>query len=76
MKKLAAHNIASIMIEGGAFVYNEFLKAGLVDEMLIFIAPDIMGSGITAFSDKKSFKDYSSVNYYTSGRDILVNLRK
>ena len=76
LKKLAAHNIASIMIEGGAFVYNEFLKAGLVDEMLIFIAPDIMGSGITAFSDKKGFKDFSSVNYYTSGRDILVNLRK
>jgi diaminohydroxyphosphoribosylaminopyrimidine deaminase/5-amino-6-(5-phosphoribosylamino)uracil reductase len=76
LKKLASHNIASIMIEGGAFVYNEFLKAGLVDEMLIFIAPDVMGSGITAFSDKKSFKDFSSVNYYTSGRDILVNLRK
>ncbi len=76
LKSLAMHNIASIMVEGGAFVYNEFLKAGLVDEMLIFIAPDVMGSGITAFSDKKSFKDFSSVNYYTSGRDILVNLRK
>ncbi len=76
MKKLASHNIASIMIEGGAFVYNEFLKAGLVDELLIFIAPDVMGGGITAFSDKKSFKDFSNVNYYTSGRDILVNLRK
>ncbi len=76
LKKLAAHNITSIMIEGGAFVYNEFVKARLVDEMLIFIAPDIMGSGIMAFSDKKGFKDFSSVNYYTSGRDILVNLRK
>ncbi|NOS85729.1 MAG: bifunctional diaminohydroxyphosphoribosylaminopyrimidine deaminase/5-amino-6-(5-phosphoribosylamino)uracil reductase RibD, partial [Ignavibacteria bacterium] len=75
LKKLASHNIASIMVEGGAFVYNEFLKAGLVDEMLIFIAPDVMGSDITAFSDKKSFKDFSSVNYYTSSRDILVNLR-
>lgn len=76
LKKLASHYIASIMIEGGAFVYNEFLKAGLVDEMLIFIAPDVMGSGIMAFTDKKNFKDFSSVNYYTSGRDILVNLRK
>lgn len=76
LKKLASLNIASIMIEGGAFVYNEFLKSGLVDEMLVFIAPDVMGSGITAFSDKKSFKDFSSVNYYTSGRDMLANLRK
>ncbi len=76
VKKLAAHNIASIMIEGGAFVYNEFLKAGLVDEMLIFIAPDIMGNGITAFTDKKSFNIFRKVNYYTSGRDILVNLKR
>lgn len=76
MEKLASHKIASVMIEGGAFVYNEFLKAGLADEMLIFIAPDVMGGGITAFSNKMSFKEFTSVNYYKSGRDILVNLRK
>jgi len=76
LKQLASHNIANIMIEGGAFVYNEFLKADLVDELLIFIAPDIMGSGITAFANKQAFKKFTRVNYYSSGRDILVNLKK
>ena len=76
LKKLASLNIASIMIEGGAYVYNEFLKANLVDELLIFIAPDVMGSGITAFRNKQAFKKFTNVNYYSSGRDILVSLKK
>ena len=76
MKKLAAINIASILVEGGAYVYNEFLKAGLTDELLIFIAPDIMGRGITAFENKKAFSEFKNINYYSSGRDILVNLKK
>lgn len=76
LQKLALHNIASIMIEGGAYVYNEFLEAGLVDEILIFLAPDVMGSGITAFRSKQAFKKFTRINYYTSGRDILVSLKK
>ena len=76
MKKLAKLGIASIMIEGGAVTYDAFLKQNLVDEMLVFIAPDVMGKGITAFGDKQSFKKFSSVNYFASGKDILVNLKK
>jgi len=76
MKKLAAINIASILVEGGAYVYNEFLKAGLTDELLIFIAPDIMGRGITAFENKQAFREYKNISYFSSGRDILVNLKK
>lgn len=76
MKKLAAINIASIFVEGGAYVYNEFLKAGLTDELLIFIAPDIMGRGITAFENKQAFREYKNISYFSSGSDILVNLKK
>ncbi|MBN8586223.1 MAG: bifunctional diaminohydroxyphosphoribosylaminopyrimidine deaminase/5-amino-6-(5-phosphoribosylamino)uracil reductase RibD [Ignavibacteria bacterium] len=76
LKKLAAINIASILVEGGAYVYNEFLKADLTDELLIFIAPDIMGRGITAFENKQAFREYKNISYYSSGRDILVNLKK
>ena len=76
LKKLAAINIASILVEGGAYVYNEFLKAGLTDELLIFIAPDIMGRGITAFENKQAFREYKNISYFSSGRDILVNLKK
>ena len=76
MIKLANLGISSIMVEGGAFTFNEFLKHNIVDEALIFIAPKIMGKGITAFTDKNSLSRFKTQDYFQSGSDILVNLRK
>lgn len=76
LKKLAAHNISSIIIEGGAYTYNSFLEKKLVDEILIYIAPTIMGNGITSFSSKAAFSSFKNIDYYQSGTDILVNLKK
>ena len=47
---LAALGIASIMVEGGAFIYRQVLKEQLVDKLYLFIAPKIFGSGLDAFS--------------------------
>jgi diaminohydroxyphosphoribosylaminopyrimidine deaminase/5-amino-6-(5-phosphoribosylamino)uracil reductase len=76
VKKLSKLGIASIMVEGGAATYNSFLKQRTVDEVIIFIAPKIMGKGITAFNDKNAFKIFKDHSYYQSGCDILVNLKK
>jgi diaminohydroxyphosphoribosylaminopyrimidine deaminase/5-amino-6-(5-phosphoribosylamino)uracil reductase len=76
MKKLAKFGIASIMVEGGAATYDSFLKQKTVDEVIIFIAPKVMGKGITAFNDKNAFKIFKDHSYYQSGCDILVNLKK
>ena len=43
MKELAKHQIASILIEGGARVIGQALKLNIVDKMYIYIAPKIMG---------------------------------
>ncbi len=74
--KLAKLGIASIMVEGGAVTYNGFLKQKLVVEVFIFIAPKVMGKGITAFSDKNAFNDFKQHDYYSSGTDVMVNLKK
>lgn len=42
-KALAKKEIASILIEGGAALIGSALKAGLVDELNVYIAPRIMG---------------------------------
>ncbi len=76
MKKLAQMIIASIMVEGGAFTYNEFLKNEMADEVMIFVAPKIMGKGIKAFNDKQLFGRFTDAEYSASGTDLLVNLRK
>ncbi|MBF0387459.1 MAG: bifunctional diaminohydroxyphosphoribosylaminopyrimidine deaminase/5-amino-6-(5-phosphoribosylamino)uracil reductase RibD [Candidatus Omnitrophica bacterium] len=42
-KALASRYISSILIEGGAAVIGSALKAGLVDELNIYLAPRILG---------------------------------
>jgi diaminohydroxyphosphoribosylaminopyrimidine deaminase/5-amino-6-(5-phosphoribosylamino)uracil reductase len=43
MQKLAALKVTSILIEGGGEVNASALKAGIVDRLLFFVAPKIIG---------------------------------
>lgn len=43
MKKLAKRGVASILIEGGGKINASALEMGLVDKILFFIAPKIVG---------------------------------
>lgn len=43
LNKLAAMNITSLLVEGGGETVASFLRARLVDKVLFFIAPKIMG---------------------------------
>ncbi len=43
MEELWKRGIKSVMVEGGGTVIHSFLKAGLVDEMYVFIGPLIIG---------------------------------
>jgi len=40
----------SIYIEGGAFTTSHFLTSNALDEVQVYIAPEIFGSGISSFS--------------------------
>ncbi len=42
MKKLGAMDIMSVLIEGGAEVHASAIKAGIVDKVVLFIAPALM----------------------------------
>ena len=39
------------MIEGGAMINAAFLAQGLVDELVVYLAPTLLGSGIPALTD-------------------------
>ncbi len=43
MKELAGREINDVMVESGAGIAGELLDIGLVDEIVIFMAPHIMG---------------------------------
>ena len=51
MKQLGAMEIMSIIIEGGAEVNSSAIKEGIVDKLLIFTAPKIIGKGKEAIGD-------------------------
>jgi len=41
--KLAGRNVTSLLVEGGAEVNRAFLEAGLVDRVVLFLAPKVVG---------------------------------
>ncbi len=45
MKHLARREINEVMLEAGATLSGAMLQAGLVDELVIYVAPHLMGSG-------------------------------
>ncbi len=44
LRRLGAEGIAHLLVEGGAETYGSFLERGLADELLVFIAPKVVGS--------------------------------
>lgn len=53
--KLHQRGIASVMIEAGSVLISELVNRGLFDEMVVFIAPKLIGPGISVFGGLKYF---------------------
>lgn len=45
---LTAQNIQAVLVEGGSFLQAKFISAHLVDELVIYLANKIYGSGLPA----------------------------
>ena len=50
LEALAARGIQSLLVEGGAAIHGAFIAAGLVDRVALFLAPKLLGGGITIAS--------------------------
>ncbi len=77
LKFLGEQKITNLLIEGGGSVIGEALNRGLVDKMMIYTAPSIMGEGIQAVRGLKSrsLKDMVHLKNMTVdklGEDILI----
>jgi diaminohydroxyphosphoribosylaminopyrimidine deaminase/5-amino-6-(5-phosphoribosylamino)uracil reductase len=46
LERLAGRGVTTLLVEGGAEVNRAFLDAGVVDVLLLFLAPKIAGGGI------------------------------
>lgn len=78
-KELAKREITSILIEGGGTIIGAALKEKLVDKMMIFVAPKIMGdqqavSSIIGFraEDVNRLAGLKDFTYRKIGDDLLL----
>ncbi|MFZ2397903.1 MAG: bifunctional diaminohydroxyphosphoribosylaminopyrimidine deaminase/5-amino-6-(5-phosphoribosylamino)uracil reductase RibD [Smithella sp.] len=79
-KVLAAKNISSILIEGGAQIITSVLKNNLANRIVTVIAPKIIGKGIEAVGDLNirnldSAKILSIQKVTRIGNDIIIDSR-
>ena len=78
LKKLGENGITSLLVEGGQKIHTQFLKENLADEVLIVIAPIIIGKGKEAIGDLniKSIKEaikFEKFTFRRIERDILFS---
>lgn len=82
---LYASGTRHLMVEGGSRILSAFLMAGLVDELIVYLAPTLLGSGtpsldglgITSLSDAQQW-EWDAANggaVRKLGRDLRLHLR-
>ena len=73
LKYLAQQDINDIFLESGSNLMNSFLKEKLIDELLLYISPKILGQDAVSFSGIKDIEKLSKKIQYTISDMIVIN---
>ncbi|HEY5534524.1 MAG TPA: bifunctional diaminohydroxyphosphoribosylaminopyrimidine deaminase/5-amino-6-(5-phosphoribosylamino)uracil reductase RibD [Ignavibacteria bacterium] len=73
--------ITSILVEGGADIFSQFIHHGLFDDIYFIVAPKIIGKGISPFdnfciNDIQSSKVLKYVKSFQSDKDLIIYYTK
>ena len=69
---LAADGVQSLLLEGGPTLATAFLRAGLIDKLLLFVAPVVAGSGPRFIGELDEPVALSHLSAMPSGEDVLL----
>ena len=69
---LAADGIQSLLLEGGPTIATAFVEAGLVDKLLLFVAPVLSGAGPRFLGEHAQPLELLHLRSEPSGEDVLV----
>lgn len=82
---LFSAGVRHVMVEGGSRILSAFLAAGLVDELIVYLAPTLLGSGTAAISglgiptlgqaQRWEWDSASGGAVQALGRDLKLHLR-
>ena len=80
MRILAERGVNEVHVEAGSGLNGALLQAGLIDELLVYMAPKILGPGLGAFklsalSDLQESFNFEFIEQKQVGDDMRLRLR-
>lgn len=75
LRIILKQKITSVLIEGGADIFSQFITAELFDEIIVLRSPKILRNGISA-PDIKSMKNLGLISTSKLGKDTKLVYRK
>jgi diaminohydroxyphosphoribosylaminopyrimidine deaminase/5-amino-6-(5-phosphoribosylamino)uracil reductase len=72
LRALAAEGVQSLLLEGGPTLAGSFLRADLVDKLLLFVAPRIAGNGPAFAPDLPAPVELGRLTAERVGDDVLL----
>jgi diaminohydroxyphosphoribosylaminopyrimidine deaminase/5-amino-6-(5-phosphoribosylamino)uracil reductase len=72
LEALANEGVQSLLLEGGPTLAAAFLDAGLVDKLLVFVAPRLSGDGPGMLAGLPTPLELSRMEARQVGEDVLV----
>ena len=73
LEALAAEGVQSLLLEGGPTLATAFLEQGLVDKLLLFVAPRLSGSGPAVLGELSQPLTLTRIDTKPVGEDVLVS---
>ena len=72
LSRLAGQNVQALFLEGGPTLAGAFLRAGLVDKLLLFVAPKLSGDGPGLIADLSEPVSLTRLSARQVGQDVLL----
>ena len=73
LEYLAKQDINNIFLESGSHLMNSFLQEKLIDELLLYISPKILGQSAISFSGISNIEKLSKKIEYRINDMITIN---
>ena len=70
--RLADEGVQSLLLEGGPTLATAFMEAGLIDKLLLFVAPTLAGTGPTLFGELAEPVELRRFETRKVGEDALL----
>ncbi len=81
MRRIAKEGLSHVLVEGGAEMYGSFLREKLADELLLFVAPKLIGSEGLSWTGSLGVKQMAraltvgTLAFEQVGDDLLIRAR-